>query len=164
MERKMGGHFHLTIQCRYTVAVTSTSAFLSSLERLLHSYYYFFPPPPVWTLSFPYVPSFSLDCCPPPPALQNDLQKICCLIGLYLNVNCNCSDTVCSFTDFSCNITLHSVPQNNTNCKKKRICFFLIMRFLVFVLIFATFVTSIFCEQHFKGEIVLSQQFSPDLV
>lgn len=33
MERKMGGHFHLTIQCRYTVAVTSTSAFLSSLER-----------------------------------------------------------------------------------------------------------------------------------
>lgn len=33
MERKMGGHFHLTIQCRYTVVVTSTSAFLSSLER-----------------------------------------------------------------------------------------------------------------------------------
>lgn len=33
MERKMGGHFHLTIQCRYTVVVTSTSAFLTSLER-----------------------------------------------------------------------------------------------------------------------------------
>lgn len=50
--------------------------------------------------------------------------------------------------------------------KKKRefFFFFLIMRFLVFVLIFATFVTSIFCEQHFKGEIVSSQQFSPDLV
>lgn len=27
----------------------------------------------------------------------------------------------------------------------------------------ATFVTSIFCEQHFKGEIVFSQQFSPDI-
>lgn len=66
MERKMGGHFHLTIQCRYTVVVTSTSAFLSSLERQKNTLIIIFFPPSVWTLSFPYVPSFSSDCCPPP--------------------------------------------------------------------------------------------------
>lgn len=42
MERKMGGHFHLTIQCRYTVVVTSTSAFLSSLERQKNTLIIFF--------------------------------------------------------------------------------------------------------------------------
>lgn len=58
----------------------------------------------VGTPSFLHVLSFSSDCCPP----QDDCQRICCLIGLYLNVNCNCFNTVCSFTDLSCNITLYS--------------------------------------------------------
>lgn len=92
--------------------------------------------------------SFSSDYCPP----QDEYQRICCLIGLYMNVNCICSNTVCSFTDYSCNITLYPGLRNNVNCRKERRIFLCL------------FVFSVFCAQLLTDEIFFFGLSSSDLV
>lgn len=84
-------------------------------------------------------------------------QRICCLIGLYMNVNCICSNTVCSFTDFSCNITLHSGHRITWTAEKNI--------FPLFFCFCSFFSRPLFCAQLLTGKsFLLSQQFRSGLI
>lgn len=73
--------------------IMSTSVLPAALEKRKESPHFL-----VWIQFCLCVPSFTSDYYPP----QAECQRICRLIGLYMNVNCICSNNVCSFTDFFC--------------------------------------------------------------
>lgn len=83
------------------------------------------------------------------------------LENLYLNVNCNCFDTVCSFSDLSCNIALYS----GYRIRKEHFQLYIFSCFFFFLLLFTvTFSHPIFCAQLFSRWDFVSAQFGPDLI